>query len=81
MLQFASERMEFSQRLPSANELLSGNDIIKDTIENLWQKFVKNLIQEIENAMKENIEVLNHFDGSNTKSTADRAKNIFKLAK
>ena len=73
--------MEFSQRLPSANELLSGNDIIKDTIENLWQKFVKNLIQEIENAMKENIEVLNHFDASNTKSTADRTKNIFKLAK
>ena len=45
------------------------------------QKFAENLIQEIENAMKEKIEVLNYFDAFNTQSKPDRAKNISELAK
>ena len=45
------------------------------------KKVVENLIQEIKNAMKEKTEALNHFDVFNTKSKADHAKNIFKLAK
>ena len=61
MLQFASERMDFSRRLRSANELSSDDDIIKDIIEKFvthtGQQFAENFIQEIENAMKENIEV------------------------
>ena len=61
MLQFASERMDFSRRLRSANELSSDDDIIKDMIEKFvthtGQQFAENFIQEIENAMKENIEV------------------------
>ena len=60
-VQFASERMDFSRRLRSANELSSDDDIIKDIIEKFvthtGQKFAENSIQEIENAMKENIEV------------------------
>ena len=80
MLQFASESMEFSWRLHSANELLSDVDIIKDTIEtfvtNAGQKFVENSIKEIKNPMKKKIEVLNYFD-----ALADHAKNISELAK
>ena len=72
MLQLVSECMEFRQRLRSANELLSDNDIIKDIIEKFVthtrEKFVENLIQEIENAMKEKIEVLNYFDAFSTQS-------------
>ena len=45
------------------------------------KKLVENLIQEIENAMKEKTEALNHFDAFNTKSKADHAKNISELAK
>ena len=61
MLQFASERMDFSRRLRSANELSPDDDIIKDIVKKFvkhtGQKFAENFIQEIENAMKENIEV------------------------
>ena len=85
MLQFASERMEFSQRLRSANELLSDDDIIKDTIgkfvTHTGQKFLKNLIQKTKNAMKEKIATLNYFDAFNIQSKADHAKNISELAK
>ena len=85
LLQFASECMEFSRRLRSANELLSDDDTIKDIIEKFVihtrQKFVENLIQEIENVMKEKIEVLNYFYAFNTQSKADCAKNISELAK
>ena len=45
------------------------------------QIFDENLIQEIEKAMKEKIEVLNHFDAFNTQSKGDHAKNISELAK
>ena len=62
MLQFASESMEFSRRLRTVNELLSDDDIIEDTIEkivtNTGQKFVENLIKEMENPIKENNEVV-----------------------
>ena len=70
MLQFASELMEFSQRLRSANELPSDDGIIKDTIEKFvthtGQKFLKNLIQKTKNATKEKIAILNYFDTFNT---------------
>ena len=72
MLQLVSERMEFRQWLRSANELLSDNDIIKDIIEKFVthtrEKFVEDLIQEIENAMEAKIEVLNYFDAFSTQS-------------
>ena len=62
MLQFASESMEFSRRLRTVNELLSDDDIIEDAIEkivtNTGQKFVENLIKEMENPIKENNEVV-----------------------
>ena len=84
MLQFASERMEFRWRLRSANELLLDDDIIKDRIEKFvthtGQKCIENLVQEIENAMKEKIEILNYFDAFNTQSKEDHVKNISELA-
>ena len=81
MLQFASELMEFSQRLRSANELSSDDDIIKDTIEkclaHTGQKFVENLIQETENARKEKTEVPNYFDVSNYTTKSRLCKEYF----
>ena len=46
----------------------------------IGQKFVENLNQDIENAMKEKLEILNYFNAFNTQSKADRAKNISELA-
>ena len=56
-------------------------DIIEKFVTHTGKKLVENLIQEIENAMKEKTEALNHFDAFNTKSKADHAKNISELAK
>ena len=60
------------------------DDIIKDTIEKFvthtGQKYIENLVQEIENAMKEKIEILNYFDAFNTQSKEDHVKNISELA-
>ena len=48
---------------------------------NIGQKFAENLNQDIENAMKEKLEILNYFNAFNTQSKADHAKNISELAK
>ena len=67
--------------LRSANELSSDDDIIKDTIEkclaHTGQKFVENLIQETENAMKEKTEVPNYFDVSNYTTKSRLCKEYF----
>ena len=47
----------------------------------IGQKFVENLNQDIENAMKEKLEILNYFNAFNIQSKADCAKNISELAK
>ena len=47
----------------------------------IGQKFVENLNQDIENAMKEKLEILNYFNAFNIQSKADCAKNIPELAK